>query len=182
MGRALRQARDQFRDAASPGGREYRNDRQDSVARGKGIQRMVTVEHRRAEQDAAIGLITADDRARVGRGTGAFSGFFGIGGGFLIVPGLIASTHMPILRAIGTSLVAVAAFGLTTALNYALSGYVLWGLAGVFMVGGVVGSVIGTQASQVLAAEKGRLNSLFAVFVLVVAIYMLFKSWSELAS
>lgn len=117
-----------------------------------------------------------------GLGTGAFSGFFGIGGGFLIVPGLIASTHMPILRAIGTSLVAVAAFGLTTALNYALSGYVLWGLAGVFVVGGIVGSVIGTRASQVLAAEKGRLNSLFAVFVLVVAIYMLFKSWSELAS
>ena len=117
-----------------------------------------------------------------GLGTGAFSGFFGIGGGFLIVPGLIASTHMPILRAIGTSLVAVAAFGLTTALNYALSGYVLWGLAGVFIVGGIVGSVIGTRASQVLAAEKGRLNSLFAVFVLVVAIYMLFKSWSELAS
>ena len=117
-----------------------------------------------------------------GLGTGAFSGFFGIGGGFLIVPGLIASTHMPILRAIGTSLVAVAAFGLTTALNYALSGYVLWGLAGVFIVGGIIGSVIGTRASQVLAAEKGRLNSLFAVFVLVVAIYMLFKSWSELAS
>lgn len=117
-----------------------------------------------------------------GLGTGAFSGFFGIGGGFLIVPGLIASTHMPILRAIGTSLVAVTAFGLTTALNYALSGYVLWGLAGVFIVGGIVGSVIGTRASQVLANEKGRLNSLFAVFVLVVAIYMLFKSWSEFAS
>lgn len=29
-----------------------------------------------------------------GLGTGAFSGFFGIGGGFLIVPGLIASTNM----------------------------------------------------------------------------------------
>jgi len=117
-----------------------------------------------------------------GLGTGAFSGFFGIGGGFLIVPGLIASTNMPILRAIGTSLVAVAAFGLTTALNYAVSGFVLWGLAGVFIAGGIVGSVIGTRASQALAAKKGQLNSLFAVFVLVVAIYMLFKSWTELAS
>lgn len=89
---------------------------------------------------------------------------------------------MPILRAIGTSLVAVAAFGLTTALNYARLGYVLWGLAGVFIVGGIIGSATGTRASQVLAAEKGRLNRLFAVFVLVVAIYMLFKSWSEFAS
>ena len=34
-----------------------------------------------------------------GLGTGGFSGFFGIGGGFLIVPGLIASTRMPILNA-----------------------------------------------------------------------------------
>ena len=33
-----------------------------------------------------------------------------------------------------------------------------------------------------MAAEKGRLNSLFAIFVLIVAIYMLFKSWSALAS
>ena len=49
--------------------------------------------------------------------TGLFSGFFGIGGGFLIVPGLVGSTGMPIIKAIGTSLVAVAAFGLTTALT-----------------------------------------------------------------
>ncbi|GCD59589.1 hypothetical protein NBRC3280_2104 [Acetobacter pasteurianus NBRC 3280] len=45
-----------------------------------------------------------------GLGTGLLSGFFGIGGGFLIVPGLIASTGMPILNAVGTSLVAVSAF------------------------------------------------------------------------
>ena len=50
-----------------------------------------------------------------GIGTGLFSGFFGIGGGFLIVPGLVAATRMPILNAVGTSLVAVTAFGLTTA-------------------------------------------------------------------
>jgi hypothetical protein len=36
------------------------------------------------------------------------------GGGFLIVPGLIGSTGMPILNAVGTSLIAVTAFGLTT--------------------------------------------------------------------
>ncbi|MFT8638332.1 MAG: sulfite exporter TauE/SafE family protein, partial [Pseudoclavibacter sp.] len=65
----------------------------------------------------------ACNRENVGRvmtyglGTGALSGFFGIGGGFLIVPALIASTGMPILNAIGTSLVAVAAFGASTALS-----------------------------------------------------------------
>jgi hypothetical protein len=64
-----------------------------------------------------------------GLGSGLFSGFFGITGGFLVVPGLIASTGMPLLFAVGTSLVAVTAFGLTTAANYAISGLVDWPLA-----------------------------------------------------
>jgi hypothetical protein len=34
--------------------------------------------------------------AGYGLGTGVVSGFFGIGGGFLIVPGLMAATRMPI--------------------------------------------------------------------------------------
>lgn len=115
-----------------------------------------------------------------GLGTGAFSGFFGIGGGFLIVPGLVASTSMPIIRAIGTSLVAVTAFGLTTAFNYALSGLVDWPLAAVFIFGGLGGSFIGTHVSRTLSADKGRLNTVFASFVLLVAVYMLWQSWSAL--
>ena len=65
----------------------------------------------------------------IGVSVGALSGFFGIGGGFLIVPGLMLATGMPIGNAIGTSLVAVAAFGATTAANYALSGLVDWRIA-----------------------------------------------------
>lgn len=116
-----------------------------------------------------------------GLGTGVFSGFFGIGGGFLIVPGLVASTSMPILRAIGTSLIAVTAFGLTTSFNYALSGLVNWPLAGVFILGGVAGSTLGTRASTALSADKGKLNTVFAGFVMIVAFYMLWKSWGEIA-
>ena len=119
--------------------------------------------------------------AGYGLGTGVFSGFFGIGGGFLIVPGLVASTSMPILRAIGTSLVAVTAFGLTTSFNYALSGLVNWPLAGVFILGGIAGSAIGTRAARALSADKGKLNMIFAGFVMIVAFYMLWKSWAELA-
>lgn len=44
---------------------------------------------------------------------GALSGFFGIGGGFLIVPGLLFSTGMPMIFAIGSSLLSVGTFGLT---------------------------------------------------------------------
>ena len=114
-----------------------------------------------------------------GLGTGAFSGFFGIGGGFLIVPGLIASTSMPMINAVGTSLVAVTAFGLTTALNYALSGLVDWQLAALFIGGGIIGSLAGTKAAKRLSGG-GHLSSVFAALIFVVAAYMLWKSAGQI--
>lgn len=113
--------------------------------------------------------------------TGVFSGFFGIGGGFLVVPGLVASTGMPMINAIGSSLVAVFAFGLTTAFNYALSGLVDWLLAVAFIAGGILGGVAGAKAAKHLSATRGRLTTIFATLIFVVAAYILWKSsatWS----
>lgn len=114
--------------------------------------------------------------ALFGVGTGLLSGFFGIGGGFLIVPALVASTSMTIYRAIGTSLIAVAAFGLTTAASYAASDLLDWPLAASFIAGGVVGSFAGAWAARKMSAEKGRLNTLFAAFIIIVAGYMLYRN------
>ena len=116
-----------------------------------------------------------------GLGTGIFSGFFGIGGGFLVVPGLMASTGMPIINAVGSSLVAVTAFGLTTALNYAYSGLVEWTLASVFIAGGLLGGIGGARLAKHLSGTTGRLTSLFAGLIFVVAAYMLWKSASAFA-
>lgn len=113
--------------------------------------------------------------ALYGFGAGLFSGFFGIGGGFLIVPGLIAATGMPMLNAVGSSLVAVTAFGLTTAGNYALSGYVDWPLALIFIGGGMLGSFGGTRAAKQLSG-KGHLTTVFATLIFAVAAYMLWKN------
>ena len=110
-----------------------------------------------------------------GLGTGLFSGFFGIGGGFLIVPGLVASTDMIMINAVGTSLMAVTAFGVTTALNYAVSGLVDWPLAAVFVGGGAIGTFAGTRAAKRLSAG-GHLISVFAALIFAVAAYMLWKS------
>ncbi|MES2120663.1 MAG: sulfite exporter TauE/SafE family protein [Pseudomonadota bacterium] len=110
-----------------------------------------------------------------GAATGVFSGFFGIGGGFLIVPGLIGATRMQMLNAVGSSLVAVTAFGLTTAANYALSGLIDWLLAGAFILGGIPGSILGTRAAKKLSG-KGHLTIIFAALIFVVAAYMLWKS------
>jgi hypothetical protein len=114
-----------------------------------------------------------------GLGTGLFSGFFGIGGGFLIVPGLVASTRMPMINAVGTSLVAVAAFGMTTALNYAFSGLVNWPLAGIFIAGGIAGGVAGAALARRLSGT-GTLTSVFALLIFLVAAYTLWKSASAL--
>lgn len=114
-----------------------------------------------------------------GLGTGVFSGFFGIGGGFLIVPGLRLSTDMPMINAVGTSLVAVTAFGLTTAANYAFSGLVDWPLAGIFIVGGIVGGFLGTMLAKRLSGS-GALTTVFAGLIFVVAAYMLWKSAAAL--
>ena len=111
-----------------------------------------------------------------GLGSGVFSGFFGIGGGFLIVPGLVAATGMPMLNAIGSSLVAVTMFGLTTAVSYAVSGLIDWPLAAVFVGGGIVGSVVGGAASRLLAQKTAALKTVFAVVIFVVAAYMLWQS------
>ncbi|MBS4075641.1 sulfite exporter TauE/SafE family protein [Ameyamaea chiangmaiensis] len=109
-------------------------------------------------------------------GTGGLSGFFGIGGGFLIVPGLIACTGMPIRNAIGTSLFAVAVLGLTTALSYALTGLVDWPVAALFIAGGALGSVAGLRLGARLGAQRGLLTTLFAGMIFVVAAYVLFRA------
>lgn len=116
-----------------------------------------------------------------GLATGTLSGFFGIGGGFLIVPVLIATTGMPIFEAIGTSLVPVTAFGLTTAATYALAGLLVWPLALSFIAGGLAGSVAGEAAARHLAVSRGRLAVLFAIMIELVAIYMLARTWSAFA-
>lgn len=107
---------------------------------------------------------------------GALSGFFGIGGGFLIVPGLIGATAMPLINAIGSSLVSVMAFGLTTATSYAWSGLVDWRLAALFVVGGIFGGVLGIQLAKHLSAHKSALARTFSSIVIVVGIYVVVRS------
>ncbi len=105
---------------------------------------------------------------------GLLSGFFGIGGGFLIVPGLIFATGMPLVNAIGTSLFSVGLFGTTTAITYTLSGYVNYSIAAEYLLGGALGGLLGTRLSVVLAKQKGVLARLFAGVLLLVAVYMLY--------
>jgi hypothetical protein len=111
--------------------------------------------------------------AAVALAAGAASGFFGIGGGFLIVPGLMLATGMPMISAVGTPLLSVGTFGLATALNYACSGLVDWVLAAQFIGGGILGMLL----AVCLSGYKSIVNRLFAALVL--SGYMLYQNWGE---
>ncbi|MGE0095142.1 MAG: sulfite exporter TauE/SafE family protein [Alphaproteobacteria bacterium] len=139
---------------------------------------VLMLRRREGGEDRIVRLNRGNAPALVGAGfaVGALSGFFGIGGGFLIVPGLILATGMPMLQAIGTSLVAVTAFGLTTAGSYAMAGLVDWKLAAVFVAGGIAGSLFGARAGRAFARKRGMLTKIFAGLILAVAAYMLSRS------
>ncbi|ALR09566.2 sulfite exporter TauE/SafE family protein [Xylella fastidiosa] len=114
--------------------------------------------------------------------TGAASGFFGIGGGFLIVPALIFATKMPTINAIGSSLLAVGTFGLITTLNYARHDLVDWTIAMEFIVGGITGGGLGTLLATRFSASKHLLNRVFGLIVIAVAIYVIWRSWASLVA
>ena len=128
--------------------------------------------------DVKVSMSNMPAIVSLGLATGTMSGFFGIGGGFLIVPALMLATGMPIMNAVSSSLVAVTAFGMTTAASYAWSGLVSWALAGLFVAGGIAGGLAGTRAARHLAERRGALNVVFAVVIIAVALYMLARNIS----
>jgi uncharacterized protein len=113
--------------------------------------------------------------AGAGLAVGFLAGFFGIGGGFLIVPALMFATGMTITSAIATSLVAITAFGAMTASSYALAGEVVWRDVAVFVGGGVAGSVAGQFAARFVHRRRTLLQSIFAGFVMAIGVYTLHR-------
>jgi uncharacterized membrane protein YfcA len=107
---------------------------------------------------------------------GLLSGFFGIGGGFLIVPAIMLGSGMATINAVGSSLVSVGVFGLTSATTYAIAGLVDWRVAVVFVMGGITGGLAGVKLSVRLSEKHGVLSKIFAAAVVLVATFVLWKS------
>ncbi len=110
--------------------------------------------------------------APLGLATGLAAGFFGIGGGFLIVPGLMAATGMTLANAAASSLVSVVLFGAATSASYALSGLVDWRVFAALVAGGLVGAVLAIPVGRVLARRADLARRGFAVMVLATAAYV----------
>ncbi len=113
--------------------------------------------------------------APVGLVVGLLAGFFGIGGGFLIAPGLMVSTGMTLANAAASSLVSVALFGGATSFSYAASGQLDWPIFAALVAGGFGGAIIGLPLSRWLASRVKAARFAFAGLVIAVAAYILIR-------
>jgi uncharacterized membrane protein YfcA len=111
-----------------------------------------------------------------GLGVGGLAGFFGIGGGFLMVPALLWATGLEIRKVMGTSLIGVGTLGLGTALTYAWAGQIDWAIAGLLLVSGVGGGQLGHLLGGYLHDKnKALLQKLFAGFIFMVGAWMILR-------
>lgn len=113
-----------------------------------------------------------------GAATGLAAGFFGVGGGFLIAPGLMVATGMTLANAAASSLVSVALFGAATSASYAASGLVDGRLFLALIAGGALGVLAGAKLAPRLAARALLARRLFAAMIVATAIYVFWRALS----
>jgi uncharacterized membrane protein YfcA len=88
---------------------------------------------------------------------------------------LILGTGMPTIAAVGSALVSVGTFGMTTAVNYSLSGLVDWPVALLFILGGIGGGWIGARLASRLSSQRNALTRVMGCMLVVVAAYILYR-------
>ena len=103
-----------------------------------------------------------------GVGAGFLSGLFGVGGGLVIVPALMAVLGMDQRRASATSLAAIIVTAAVGSGTYALHGEVSWAGGALLVVGALIGSQIGVWLLRCLPAPSLPWILIgFTVFVIV---------------
>lgn len=112
---------------------------------------------------------------------GAMTGFFGVGGGFVLVPALVLALVFPMPVAVGTSLLVIAVNS-ATALAGRLAGpgpqtvgaHLDWAVIAVFTAAAVLGSLAGSRIAS--RTNPARLARAFAVLLVAVALYTAARS------
>ncbi|MBI2438872.1 MAG: sulfite exporter TauE/SafE family protein [Lentisphaerae bacterium] len=111
--------------------------------------------------------------AGLGLVAGVLAGLLGIVGGIFLIPVFIYLVGIPSLAAVGTSLVCVGLGSLYGAVNYAILGKVHFPLAGLLLLGAVLGAPLGVKASRVASAQ--RLKFCYGLMLLAGAAAVAFK-------
>ena len=124
--------------------------------------------------DASLWLLIA-----IGLGAGLLSGFFGIGGGIIIVPALIYIAEFTPLKATGTSLaVLLPPVGLAAVYTYYRNGNV--DIRAAILI--AVFLFIGAWVSSLLANKVNpfAMKVSFGVFMIAMGAYMVVSNWGKL--
>jgi uncharacterized membrane protein YfcA len=115
---------------------------------------------------------------------GIVTGIVGVGGGFLIVPALVLLGGLSMRRAVATSLVIIALKSFTGFAKYweAIASdpnlELDWNVIGMMIVLGGLGSILGNKIAN--KVPQNKLKKVFGGFLIVMAIYILYKSAPQL--
>jgi uncharacterized membrane protein YfcA len=106
---------------------------------------------------------------------GLMTGFFGVGGGFLVVPALVLALDFTMPVAVGTSLLVIAMSSATSLVARAGGGIDIdWRIIGVFTAAAVIGSLLGARIAT--RARPETLRIAFAVLIIGVGLYTAARS------
>lgn len=92
----------------------------------------------------------------IGWGVGLLTGFFGIGGGFLIVPALMILLEFPIRLAIGTSFLIIALIATGGVIGHLSLASLDIFLTGLVLLGSVLGLVFGSRVTRSISSHHLR--------------------------
>ncbi len=113
-------------------------------------------------------------------GVGLLTGFFGVGGGFVVVPVLVLLLRLPMAGAVATSLLVVTLNSATALASRLGHGVALdWSVVWLFTAGAVLGGLVGAAFSTRLPDRT--LTRAFAILLVLVATYTLARSGAALA-
>lgn len=108
-----------------------------------------------------------------GLGIGFLTGMVGVGGGFMIVPALVILSGLSMKKAVGTSLLIMAANSLIGFLGDIFTSDIEWRFLLIFTAISIIGIFAGNFLSKKIPGEK--LKKGFGWFVLLMGIYILIK-------
>ncbi len=126
----------------------------------------------RSEEDDRCPPLSPGRTAAAGFAVGALTGFFGVGGGFMIVPVLTLWLGMGFRRAVATSLVIITISGSAALVSHLLAGaQPSWDVTAALAGGTAAGALVGSTAGR--RVPQGALGRAFAIVVTLVALFLL---------
>lgn len=110
---------------------------------------------------------------------GLLTGFFGVGGGFAVVPALVLALGFTMPVAVGTSLLVIAINSASALVSRLGQGTQLdWTLIGIFTAAAVIGSLLGGRVTS--RVNPRQLSQVFALLLVAVALYTAARSIPQL--